>query len=47
MKRHIPNSITACNLISGCFAIGAAYEQNFQLALGFIVLGAVFAFTFA
>lgn len=44
MKRHIPNSITAANLICGCIAIGAAFQQDFTLALMFIVLGAIFDF---
>lgn len=44
MKRHIPNVITSCNLICGCFAVGAAFRQSFSLALGFIVLGALFDF---
>lgn len=44
MIRHIPNSITAANLICGCIAIGAAFQQNFTLALIFIVAGAVFDF---
>lgn len=44
MKRHIPNSITAANLICGCLAIGAAFQQDFTLALTFMVLGAIFDF---
>lgn len=44
MKRHIPNIITSCNLLSGSLAVGAAFQQSFSLALGFIVLGAVFDF---
>ncbi len=44
MKRHIPNFLTCCNLLSGALAVGAAYYQNFDGALLFIVIGAVFDF---
>lgn len=44
MKRHIPNTITCCNLISGCIAVVYAVWGNFELALLFIVIGAVFDF---
>ncbi len=44
ITRHIPNTVTCCNLFSGCLAIVWAYQGNYQVALGFIILGAVFDF---
>ena len=43
-KKHIPNTITCCNLISGCIATYFAFMGDFRLALLFIVIGAVFDF---
>lgn len=43
-KKHIPNSITCLNLISGCIATFWAFQGDAQLALLFIVIGAVFDF---
>lgn len=44
MKRHIPNTITCCNLVCGCIATICAIEGNPAMALLFIILGAVFDF---
>ena len=44
MKKHIPNTITCLNLISGCIATFWAFNAEFQLALLFIIIGAVFDF---
>ena len=44
MKKHIPNTITCCNLISGCIATFWAFQSDYQMALLFIVIGAVFDF---
>lgn len=44
MKRHIPNTITCCNLISGCIAISYALAGDPRMALLFIIIGAVFDF---
>ena len=44
IKKHIPNTITCCNLISGCIATYYAFQAAFELALLFIVIGAVFDF---
>ena len=44
MKKHIPNSITCCNLICGCIATKFAFEGQASLTLLFIILGAVFDF---
>jgi CDP-diacylglycerol--serine O-phosphatidyltransferase len=44
MKKHIPNTITCCNLICGCIATGFALKGDFSMAMTFIVMGAVFDF---
>ena len=44
MKKHIPNTITSLNLISGCIATIFAVTGNTVMALLFIILGAVFDF---
>ena len=41
---NIPNSITCCNLISGCIAIVYALSSNAEMALLWIVIGAIFDF---
>lgn len=44
MKKHIPNSLTCCNLICGCMATGAAFYGNYQWAVLMIIIGAIFDF---
>ena len=44
LKKHIPNTITCCNLISGCIATYFAFLSDFEMALLFIIIGAVFDF---
>ncbi|MBR4387856.1 MAG: CDP-diacylglycerol--serine O-phosphatidyltransferase [Prevotella sp.] len=44
MTRNIPNSITCCNLISGCIATAYAFGADYRGALSFIILGAIFDF---
>ncbi len=44
MKKHIPNTITCCNLISGCIATWFAFQSDYPMALLFIVIGALFDF---
>ncbi len=44
IKKHIPNSITCCNLISGCVAIAFAFGGNLKIALSWIIIGAIFDF---
>lgn len=44
IKKHIPNTITCCNLVSGCIAIAFAFSGNAKVAFGFIILGAIFDF---
>lgn len=42
--RNIPNTLTSCNLFSGCIAAHMAFHGNYKEALLFIVLGAMFDF---
>ncbi len=42
MKKHIPNIITLCNLLSGCIAVLYALQGDLALAAGFVVLGIFF-----
>lgn len=44
MKKHIPNSLTCCNLISGCIATCFAFSGRYEMAFLFIIIGAVFDF---
>ncbi len=44
IKKHIPNTITCCNLVSGCVAITFALYGNPLMAFAWIVVGAVFDF---
>ena len=44
IKKHIPNSITCCNLISGCMATYWAFMGIYEFALLLIIIGAVFDF---
>ena len=44
VKKHIPNTITCLNLISGCIATYWAFQGDYRMALLFIVIGAVFDF---
>ncbi|MBR1808511.1 MAG: CDP-diacylglycerol--serine O-phosphatidyltransferase [Paludibacteraceae bacterium] len=44
MKKHIPNIITCCNLLSGSVAVVFACEGSFTLAFLMILLGAFFDF---
>lgn len=44
ITRHIPNTITCLNLFSGCIACVMAFESKYELALGFIILSAIFDF---
>ena len=42
--RNITNTLTSCNLFSGCIAAYMAFHGNYKEALLFIVLGAMFDF---
>ena len=44
LKKHIPNAITCCNLMSGCAATGAAFYGHYHWAVIMILAGAVFDF---
>ena len=44
IKKHIPNTITCCNLVSGCIATSFAFGGNPEMALLWIIIGAVFDF---
>ncbi|MBR6600778.1 MAG: CDP-alcohol phosphatidyltransferase family protein [Bacteroidaceae bacterium] len=44
MRRHIPNAITCCNLLSGCVATVYAFEGAYTIAFVCIIMGAVFDF---
>ena len=44
MKKHIPNILTCCNLISGCIATCFAFFHSPDQALTWIIIGAVFDF---
>ena len=44
ITRHIPNTVTCCNLLSGCAASVMAFQSNYEAAILFIILGAVFDF---
>lgn len=44
IKKHIPNTITCCNLVSGCIATTYAFTGNTTMALTWIIIGAIFDF---
>lgn len=44
MRRHIPNTITCCNLLSGCVAAVYAFQGMYLVAFVCIIMGAVFDF---
>lgn len=44
ITKNIPNTITCCNLISGCIATSFAFVNRPELALLWIVIGATFDF---
>lgn len=44
ITRFIPNTLTCLNLFSGCIASVLAFEADYNLALVFIILSAVFDF---
>lgn len=43
-KQHIPNFLTCCNLICGCFSLFLSFEQQFLDAFIFILVAGVFDF---
>lgn len=44
ISKHIPNTLTCCNLISGCVATYFALNASFKYAFVFIIIGAIFDF---
>ncbi len=44
VTRNIPNTLTCCNLLSGCVATAFAFGGNQRMALLMIVIGAAFDF---
>lgn len=44
ISRHIPNTVTCCNLFSGCIASVMAFQSKYEMAIIFIIIGAVFDF---
>lgn len=44
ITKQIPNTLTCCNLMSGCIATGAAFHGNMEWAVIMIIIGAVFDF---
>ena len=44
ITRHIPNTVTCCNLFCGCIAAYMAFQADYEKAILFIILGAVFDF---
>jgi CDP-diacylglycerol--serine O-phosphatidyltransferase len=44
IKQHIPNTITCCNLISGCVATTYAMSLDLRMAMIWIIIGATFDF---
>ena len=44
LTRNIPNTITCCNLISGCIATLSAFMGEIHMALLWIIIGAIFDF---
>ena len=44
LVKHIPNTITCLNLISGAVAVIYAFQDNFDKALCFVILAALFDF---
>ena len=44
ITKHIPNTITCCNLLSGCMAVMAAFNADAWHTLLWVVAGALFDF---
>ena len=44
ITRHIPNTITCCNLLSGCMAVMASFHADAWHTLIWVVAGALFDF---
>ncbi len=44
MKRHIPNTITCANLLSGCIGIVYCFNGDLKIAAYFVILSGIFDF---
>lgn len=44
IRKHIPNAITSCNLLSGCIGISLCFEGNIFFGAVMILIGATFDF---
>lgn len=44
IKKHLPNTLTLLNLFSGCLAVVAVADHNFQMAFFWVCLGIFFDF---
>ncbi len=44
ITKHVPNTLTCCNLISGCIATMMAFNGEIKLALVWIIIGVCFDF---
>ena len=44
ITRHITNTVTCCNLFCGCIASIMGFQAKYEMAILFIILGAVFDF---
>lgn len=44
IRKSIPNTLTSCNLLSGCVACCMAFQGNYAVAFAFIIIGATFDF---
>lgn len=44
ITKHIPNTLTTCNLLSGCMAVISAFHSDPKHVLMWVVCGAVFDF---
>lgn len=44
IAKIIPNTLTSCNLVSGCIATSFAFQGEARMALIWIIIGAVFDF---
>jgi len=44
ITRHIPNTLTCCNLLSGCLSVAMTVEGKFEMAAAMILVASVFDF---
>lgn len=44
IKKHIPNTITCLNLLSGCMAVYYGFQQDYATVFALVLLAAVFDF---